>query len=115
MSKAQAKVAAGRVLETHLRIVEEKKPRLAPGFIVGPTSEQKIRMAADRLDEGGIQELVRLVDAQIPPLVLEPLPRSISKRRLPWLEPTWRWADVPRSSLKRRSKRCAASMRCAPG
>lgn len=67
-------IAVARPTLHHL-LIEEKKPRkpLVAAVIFRATSEQKIQMAADRLDDD-VQELARLVDAQLPPLVLEPLP-----------------------------------------
>jgi len=87
MSKAEAAKAKRRVAEYNARNEKPRKPRPGAAFVVhckgvtkryplmiGPTSEQTIQMAADRLDDSGFQELARQVDAQLPPLVLEPLP-----------------------------------------
>jgi len=91
MYKAAAAKAKRRVLEMRL-LIEEKEPhkphKLPPGaavivhckgvakrypLMISPMSEQTIQMAADRLEDSDFQELARLVDAQLLPLVLKSL------------------------------------------
>lgn len=74
MSKAQAKAARRRVAE-HQAIETPRKLRQVRLMKIGPTDERQAQLAADRLgDLDGFQVLAAAVDAQLPRLVLEPLP-----------------------------------------